>query len=143
MKCKWRASLKFNYSFFFSQVSCKEKVWRTRYIKFTFYSCFESRNLHCKPSKLREVISDQAVLDSHEGPNTGHESSPWKDRWLQAREPIQAEGNWGKLSSKARGKQDRVLPLFKRVYRLVVKINLNLSTVLERLLKYSSKQVEN
>lgn len=71
------------------------------------------------------MISDQAVLESHEGPNTCHESSPWKDRWLQAREPIQAEG---KLSPKARGKQDRVLPLFKRVYRLLVKINLNLST---------------
>ena len=63
-----------------------------------------------------------------------------KDRWLQARGPIQLEG---KLSSKARGKQDRVLPLFKRVYRLVVKINLNLSPEIERLLKYSARQIEN
>ena len=65
---------------FFSQVSCKEKVWRAKFIKFTFYRCFESGKLHCKPSKLQEVISDQAVLDSHEGPSAGHESSPWKDR---------------------------------------------------------------
>ena len=86
------------------------------------------------------MISDQAVLESHEGPNTGLESSPWKDRWFQARGLIQLER---KLSSKARGKQDSVLHLFKRVYRLVVKINLNLSTVLERLLKYPSRQVEN
>ena len=126
--------------FFLSQVSCKEKVWRTKFIKFTFYCCFESRNVHCKPSKLRFVVSDQAVLESHEGPNAGLESSPWKDCWPQARGPIHLEG---KLSSKARGKQDRILPLFKRVYRLVLKINLNLSTVLERLLKYSSRQVEN
>lgn len=125
---------------FFSQVSCKEKVWRAKFIKFTFYRCFESGKLHCKPSKLQEVISDQAVLDSHKGPSAGHESSPWKDRWLQAREPIQPEG---KLIPKTRGKQDRVLPIFKRVYRLVVNINLNLSTELEQLLKYSARQVEN
>ena len=125
---------------FFSQVSCKEKVWRAKFIKFTFYRCFESGKLHCKPSKLQEVISDQAVLDSHKGPSAGHESSPWKDRWLQAREPIQPEG---KLIPKTRGKQDRVLPIFKRVYRLVVNINLNLSTELEKLLKYSARQVEN
>lgn len=125
---------------FFSQVSCKEKVWRTKFIKFTFYRCFESGKLHCKPSKLQEVISDQAVLDSHKGPSARHESSPWKDRWLQAREPIQPEG---KLIPKTRGKQDRVLPIFKRVYRLVVNINLNLSTELEKLLKYSARQVEN
>ena len=140
MKCKWRASLTFNYSFFFSQVSCKEKVWRAKFIKFTFYRCFESGKLHCRPSKLQEVISDQAVLDSHKGPSAGLESSPWKDRWLQAREPIQPEG---KLIPKTRGKQDRVLPIFKRVYRLVVNINLNLSTELEKLLKYSARQVEN
>ena len=125
---------------FFSQVSCKEKVWRTKFIKFTFYRCFESGKLHCKPSKLQEVISDQAVLDSHKGPSAGHESSPWKDRWLQAREPIQPQG---KLIPKTRGKQDRVLPIFKRVYRLVVSLNLNLSTELEKILKYSARQVEN
>ena len=125
---------------FFSQVSCKEKVWRAKFIKFTFYRCFESGKLHCKPSKLQEVISDQAVLDSHKGPSAGLESSPWKDRWLQAREPIQPEG---KLIPKTRGKQDRVLPIFKRVYSLVVNINLNLSTELEKLLKYSARQVEN
>ena len=125
---------------FFSQVSCKEKVWRAKFIKFTFYRCFESGKLHCKPSKLQEVISDQAVLDSHKGPSAGLESSPWKDRWLQAREPIQPEG---KLIPKTRGKQDRVLPIFKRVYRLVVNINLHLSTELEKLLKYSARQVEN
>ena len=125
---------------FFSQVSCKEKVWRAKFIKFTFYRCFESGKLHRKPSKLQEVIIDQAVLDSHKGPSAGLESSPWKDRWLQAREPIQPEG---KLIPKTRGKQDRVLPIFKRVYRLVVNINLNLSTELEKLLKYSARQVEN
>ena len=125
---------------FFSKVSCKQKVWRTKFIKFTFYRCFESGKLHCKPSKLQEVISDQAVLDSHKGPSAGHESSPWKDRWLQAREPIQPQG---KLIPKTRGKQDRVLPIFKRVYRLVVSLNLNLSTELEKLLKYSARQVEN
>ena len=125
---------------FFSQVSCNEKVWRAKFIKFTFYRCFESGKLHCKPSKLQEVISDQAVLDSHKGPSAGHESSPWKDRWLQAREPIQPQG---KLIPKTRGKQDRVLPIFKRVYRLVVNINLNLSTELVKLLKYSARQVEN
>ena len=94
---------------FFSQVSCKEKVWRAKFIKFTFYRCFESGKLHCKPSELQEVISDQAVLDSHKGPSAGLESSPWKDRWLQAREPIQPEG---KLIPKTRGKQDRVLPIY-------------------------------
>lgn len=80
------------------------------------------------------------MLDSHKGPSAGHESSPWKDRWLQAGEPIQPQG---KLIPKTRGKQDRVLPIFKRVYRLVVSLNLNLSTELEKLLKYSARQVEN
>lgn len=69
--------------FLFLKFAAKKKYGERRL--YNFYCCFESRNLHCKSTKLREVISDQAVLESNEGPNTGLESSPWKDRWFQAR----------------------------------------------------------